>query len=167
MPHVPAVQAGVPLVTVQAVAQLPQWLTSVAAALSQPSLAIALQLSKPALHAPRTHALPEQLAPALANVHALPHAPQFAVLVAVSTSQPSPGTPLQSRVVPGQVFTTHMLFTQTAPATHALPQEPQLALSFVVLISQPSLAPPLQLANPVLLVPSEHVLDEHTPVALA
>jgi hypothetical protein len=75
--------------------------------------------------------------------------------------------PLQSRVVPGQVFTTQVLFTQTAPATHALPHDPQFALSFVVFTSQPSPAMPLQFAKPVLQAPSEQRLDEHTPAAFA
>src|SRR4051812_5820948 len=62
---------------------------------SQPSLGLPLQLRKPLLHdwtvqAPATHA-----PLAWAGLQAAPQAPQFCVLVASWTSQPSAARPLQ------------------------------------------------------------------------
>jgi hypothetical protein len=56
-----------------------------------------LQSAKPALHAASEHREVTQALVALARTHARPQPPQFATLARVSTSQPLPRSPSQSR----------------------------------------------------------------------
>ncbi len=83
------------------------------------------------------HVAPAHVAVALARLHAAPHAPQLAVLVARLVSQPLPATPSQS---PNEAL--HRMTVQ-APLAHPLadvlgsaqarPHEPQLDGSMDVL----------------------------------
>ena len=88
-PQTPAVQlAGSFAAGAQAVPQFPQWFRSVVVSASQPFEPSASQSAKPALQV-EPQAPAAQLAAAFAPaVHTLPQAPQFCVLVFVSTSQP-------------------------------------------------------------------------------
>ena len=89
MPQVAPAQVAVALVAAaQRRAQAPQLSGSAMSDASQPSVTLALQLPKPAVH------VTEQKLPAHDEVelaragHALPHAPQFITEVRVSVSQP-------------------------------------------------------------------------------
>jgi hypothetical protein len=104
------------------------------------------------------------------GTHALPHAPQWATLVAVLTSQPLPARPSQ---LPKPAL---QLATPQRPALHAgvalagaqaIPQPPQWATALVVLVSQPLAALASQLPKPALQAPSEQAAARQTPAALA
>jgi hypothetical protein len=69
------------------------------------------------------HVPPPQTVPA---TQAVPHLPQFALSVLVSTQ-----APLQS-VEPAPQEKPHVLLLHTSPVGHLLPQEPQLSESDVV-----------------------------------
>jgi hypothetical protein len=75
----------------------------------------------------------------LARAHARPQAPQWAVALAVSTSQPSATLALQSPRPAAQVMPHAPIAHVAAPpaALHALPQPPQLETLVVVFTSQP------------------------------
>lgn len=92
VPHVPAVHAGEPLGRVgHTVGQLPQCKTLVTVFVSQPSLAIALQSPRPAVHAiPHAPALHAGAAPVRVG-QTLAQVPQFAVEVRRFVSQPFVG----------------------------------------------------------------------------
>jgi hypothetical protein len=62
---------------------------------SQPFVALASQLPKPALQLCTAQTPEEHDALAFASAQALPHEPQFAVLVCVFVSQPFAATPSQ------------------------------------------------------------------------
>lgn len=106
--------------TGQLISQAPQWSKLVARTDSHPLLAAPSQLAKPLL----------QLNPQVAEVHTaaafaragqtVPHAPQFAELVAVSTH-----TPLQSVGAPTGQLEMHAPPEQVCPAAQACPQPPQ------------------------------------------
>jgi hypothetical protein len=107
---------------------------------SQPSEMSELQSAKPAVQLPIVHAPAAQPALPFATKHALPHPPQFATLVAVSTSHPSAALPLQSASVPPHVEMPHTPPTQFAvPLTsgQTLVQLPQASTLFDVSTSQP------------------------------
>ncbi len=116
------------------------------------------------LQAPSTHALAAQLAEALAKEHAVPQAPQCAVLARVSTSQPLAALPSQLPKPVVQVATA-----QTDPEHRALalarlqvrPQPPQWVALVRVSTSQPLDATPSHSAKPAVQVRA------HIPVAQA
>jgi len=86
---------------------------------------------------------------ALAKLHTLPQAPQFAVLVERFTSQPLDGLPSQLPYGRLQVATAHAPPLQVGIALarlHAAPQLPQLATLVERLASQPLAAVESQLA---------------------
>jgi hypothetical protein len=128
--HAPAAHATVALAKVQAVAQVPQWVTVVRVSVSQPLSAMPSQSPKPAMQV-NPHAPAAQVVVALARVgQAFPHAPQCARLVAVSVSQPLAAIMSQLAVAPGQPVTVHRPATQSAvplAAVQAIPQPPQWA----------------------------------------
>ncbi len=138
----------------------PQFVRLVDVFASHPSAATPLQSANGARHV-NPHVPPVQLTTAFALAgHAFPQAPQWLVLVDEFTSQPSTGTPLQSRKLPRHAkphAPPEQLVVAFARAGHALPQDPQLETSAVVFASQPSAATPLQLPKP-----PEHV-KPHAP----
>lgn len=74
----------------------PQLVGLVARFVSQPFVGSPSQSPKPGRQGPRLHVLSAQAGSALANgAHVVPHAAQFFASFAVSTSQPSLGSPLQ------------------------------------------------------------------------
>lgn len=76
---------------------MPQFVALFVVFSSQPSAGLLLQSAKPGSHDPIPHALPVQVADALAGTgHALPQAPQWDVFDCVSTSHPSAAFKLQS-----------------------------------------------------------------------
>jgi hypothetical protein len=105
------------------------------------------------MHVPETHVCPD--------AQARPHAPQWAVLVWMLTSQPSPAIALQLPK-PAAHASPQAPLVQVAvalgPVGHASPQRPQLEVLLVTLTSQPSAAVPLQLPKPV-----EHAATPHVP----
>jgi hypothetical protein len=97
------VQVVVPCALLQAVPQAPQFDALLLVSVSQPVVGLPSQLRQVPVQT-GTHTLPEQLVVPCAFVHAVPHAPQFAVLLETSVSQPLAlwfGL-LQSRYVPMQ-----------------------------------------------------------------
>jgi hypothetical protein len=82
----------------------------------------------------------------LALVQAVPQAPQLAVSLLRSVSQPLSGSPSQSAYVPVHVGTQAPLLHTVVPLAfvQAFPQLPQLAADVWVSVSQPSATPPLQ-----------------------
>lgn len=79
--HVPVALGGL-----QPTLHPPQWAV-VLSRCSQPSPSLPLQFPQPGSHAPSTHVPVLQLSAALARLHAMPHARQFA-LVFRRSSQP-------------------------------------------------------------------------------
>src|SRR5437763_777415 len=130
---------------------MPQLAALVPVSVSQPLPMLPSQLPNPALHAIA------QLPPVHDGVpfafeHALPHAPQFAVVV-MSASHPFCGLLSQLPKPALQLPSWQVLFTQLAPAfgkLHWLPHTPQFAASALRSRSHPSLTFPLQLAKPML-----------------
>jgi len=125
----PAVHAPVPLAGLHARPQAPQW-AEVSSVASQPLAALPSQLPRPAAQAvPQVPAVHAADPPAGAG-QALLQAPQWAVLVRVSVSQPLAALPSQSARPP-----MHMLpqvpaaQVATAPGEEAqrVPQAPQCA----------------------------------------
>ena len=85
----------------------------------------------------------------LATTHAMPHAPQWATVVAVPVSQPLAALPSQLPKPAAQLATAHAPAEQVGVAlgrTQALAQRPQLATEVARLTSQPLAALPSQLA---------------------
>jgi hypothetical protein len=135
----------------QPVPQAPQLARSVRVFTSQPSLAMALQLAKPALHAPRPQVPSVQVAAALRAVHARPQAPQCEGLVRVLVSQPSAAMALQLPKPVMQVIPQAPAAQDAVafiPAGQALPQRPQFMALVATLVSQPSAPIMLQSARP-------------------
>jgi hypothetical protein len=136
------------------VPQVPQFVVVLSDA-SQPLVPTASQLPNPALQAieqaPRA-----QLGVPLLLLHVVPHAPQFAVLIWVLTSQPLLEVPSQLpnpalHVPSAQVPDAHD--SDAFAKSHTAPQTPQLE-SVVRLVSQPFVALPSQLPKFALHVPS-------------
>ena len=94
MPQAPLLQNAVPLFELQTRAHAPQLAGSLPSDRSQPLAASASQLPQPALHV-MVQALPMQDGVPLLESHTTPQPPQWVCVVRVSTSQPSPGAPLQ------------------------------------------------------------------------
>jgi hypothetical protein len=82
--------------------------------------------------------------------HTLPHDPQFAESLVVSTHV-APASPVQSISLPGHAV-THMLLAHVCPAAHLLPHMPQLFGS--TFVSKQEL--------PHIVVPPPHV-SAHVP----
>jgi hypothetical protein len=80
----------------QAWPQVPQCETATRVSVSQPLVALPSQSPKPASHEPTVHRLATQAAVALGGSQRVPQAPQAAVLVVVSASQPLAASPSQS-----------------------------------------------------------------------
>jgi len=109
------------------------------------------------------HAPSAQLAVPFVLEHAVPHAPQFAALVCVFTSQPFAGLPSQlpnpaPQVPSVQVPEAHdsLAFAKSQSA----PQVPQF-VSVVRFVSQPFPALPSQLPKPVVQPESWHAPARH------
>jgi hypothetical protein len=152
----------------QLLPQAPQCAVELRVSTSQPSVALPLQSAKPVVQVkPQTLAL--QVATEFARLgHALPQAPQCAVALRVSVSQPSLATALQS-AKPALQLKPQTLAEQVAREFarlgHTKPQPPQCAVALRVSISQPSAATPLQSAKPVLQLRPQLPLA-HTALAL-
>lgn len=126
-PQVAAVHVAAALGYAHAVAQLPQWLGLLRKSDSQPSVALALQSPKFALHA-YPHAVPSQLAEALAGtVHVVQLVPHVAT-AAFDTHAPEqswkPALHATPQLVPLQVAVP---LGGTVHAEHAAPQLATLA----------------------------------------
>src|SRR5262245_26362899 len=101
-----------------------------------------------------------QLALALARAHALPHAPQLAMSVVVSTSHPLPGCLSQSLNPALHTPSVQLPALQVATAlakAHALPHAPQLATSALVSSSHPLPGCPSQSAKGALHIPRPQI----------
>jgi hypothetical protein len=95
--HAPREHAGTPLGRGgQALSQRPQWATALRVSVSQPLVALPSQFEKFVAQVATAHAPAVHAAVALARLHPRPQAPQWVVLLRVSTSQPLPGSPSQS-----------------------------------------------------------------------
>ena len=120
---------------------------------SHPLEASPSQLAKPALQVPRAHIPPAHVAAALGKLHARPHAPQWDVLVASVTSQPSAGFMLQSAKPVLHAPTAQRPIAQ-APVplggAHADEHDPQWEAVVLRSTSHPLVASPSQLAKPML-----------------
>ncbi len=106
------------------------------------------------------HAPPEQTCPA---AQAVPHAPQWALSVRVSTSQPLLGSPSQSEKPAAHADTPQAPAAHCAVAlgsTHARPHTPQLVALARTSVSQPLRASPSQ--SPY---PPAHRTTVHAPIA--
>jgi hypothetical protein len=148
-PHAPAAHDPDALAGAQAIPQPPQWARLVRVSASQPFVAVASQSAKPAAQPATPHAPAAHDPVAFAGAQPIPQPPQWARLVAVSTSQPFAALVSQSRNDPAQLATPH------APAAHdpvalagaqAIPQPPQWARVALVSTSQPSAGVALQSA---------------------
>jgi len=81
--------------------------------------------------------------------HAFPQAPQWALLLRVSVSQPFAAAPSQSAVPAEQAVVTHRRSTQVAPGPeHAVPQAPQWVADVRRSVSHPLAALPSQFPKP-------------------
>ena len=138
IPQAPAVQLGVPLAELHAVAQVPQWVTSVPVLTSQPLTASPSQLAKPAEQVmPQAPAAQEEV-PLLVE-HAAPQAPQWAAVVSVLVSQPLAALLSQLPQPALHAIWQVELEQDAVPwvALQALPQPPQLPADVARLASQP------------------------------
>lgn len=146
-----ALHPATPFRTVHALPHPPQWATLLVVAVSHPSEARPLQLPKPALHAivhwPSAHD-----GTPLASLQASPQPPQLPTLEAVSTSQPSILSALQSAQAPEQDAIWQVPETQSSTALGISQSSPQAPQFEVVsrLVSQPLAARVSQSANPAL-----------------
>ena len=162
--HTPLAQLAVPWVESQTVPHAPQLAASVPMAVSQPLLTGPAQWAKPAWHVVTAHVPAAQLVVAWGNAQALPHAPQF-VLVVSGDSQPV-ATLLSQSPKPG----LHVIWQ--APAVHCevavcavehtLRHRPQLPASVVSVISQPLAGLASQSAKP-----APHTMPQTPPEQLA
>jgi hypothetical protein len=158
--QVPVEQSEVALDRLHGVPQLPQS-ERVVSEVSQPSAAVALQSSNPAVQDAMSQVLAAQVADALAREQAFPHAPQLATSSPSDVSQPFEALASQSPNPAVQLMEQTLLVQDGVPLvpSHATPQELQFAASLVVSTSQPSAASALQSASPAL-----QELTRHAPV---
>ncbi len=172
MAHEPAAQVGAACGSKQTAAQRPQLPASTARFASQPLRALASQLAKPALHAPREHEPATHTVPAFANCvgeHAVLHPPQWLGSLEIADSHPLALDPSQLPY-PG----SHAPIAQAPPAQpalacakpHAVEQAPHRAGSAVRFASHPFAGLPSQSAKPVRHGPSEQTPATHTAPAL-
>jgi hypothetical protein len=94
------------------------------------------------------------------DAQTLPHAPQFALLVARFTQ-----VPLQ-RVSPVAQGVRHTPSAQVCPLLHARPHAPQFAALVPVLVSQPLPESPSQLPKPGTHAPTTQLPDAQAATAL-
>ncbi|MBK8694091.1 MAG: hypothetical protein IPN17_17860 [Deltaproteobacteria bacterium] len=168
--HAPAAQPAVPLITVHARPQVPQWATVVLVLVSQPLLRLPSQLPSPELqameHTPPLHAgVPPLLGQRLPQLAGMPDTtgppmPQLLTLLSVVVSQPLPSMPSQlPRPTPHTTIEMRHIpavHTGLAPvgAEQRVPQAPQLEMSpIAVFTSQPLAGLPSQSAKPALQAP--------------
>jgi hypothetical protein len=150
VPHTPALQTAVPPLAGHVRPQVPQLLI-VLSAVSQPFCRVVSQSPKPVLQL-GTQAELAQLVVPCAFVHAAPHAPQCAVVVASRVSQPVAtllsqfANPLVQLAMP-QLLALHCGVPFAVAQT--LSQKPQSATVFVVLVSQVTARSPSHSARPV------------------
>jgi hypothetical protein len=164
--HVPFEHDTTACGRLHAVLHAPQWLGSVLRLASHPSAALPSQSPKPDEHA-MEHFPPLQLGVPFVPLQAMPHAPQFAALLEVSTSQPFVALPSQSANGFVHEPTVHVPPAHTAFACGGAQvwlQPPQFARSLVVMVSQPSIGLPLQSANPGLHDSVAHAPATHAGV---
>jgi len=139
--QVPLLQASLALGRSQMVPHVPQLFTLVLVLTSQPSAWSPLQFFVVPMQLLTSQTLLTQVSLALGKLQTVPQRPQFETSVALLTSQPSPGRPLQSRKVPIQACTWQLPLTQSSLAlaeSQAIPQAPQLFRSELMSTSQPS-----------------------------
>ncbi len=144
----PAVQTAAPLAGAgHAPPQRPQWAALLRVLTSQPLAAIPSQSPKPVSQDATVHAPAAHPATPLVAEQAVPHAPQWLVVTASSTSQPLAASPSQSAKPASQVK-VHAPIAQAllawARAGHATPQPPQWLVLVRVSTSQPLAAMPSQ-----------------------
>jgi hypothetical protein len=166
----PAKQAPAALPGAHTLPHAPQWLASVRVSTSQPLAGLPSQSAKPSLQRATAQRPPAQALVALARAQAEPHAPQWAVLVWVSVSQPLPVLPSQSPRPWAQVPSPHTPSRQAGVppmVVQAVLQVPQCDTSLRVLTSQPLSALPSQSANPSAQRATVQRPAVHIPVALA
>src|SRR5438132_54599 len=116
----------------------------------------------------RTQVAFVQLPVPLANVHALPHMPQFAGDVSRSVSQPLPRLPSQLPKLVLQAAPHAPAAHDGMPlatAAHTLPQAPQLLTSTLVARSQPLKLTPSQFEKPALHEATTHALALQAAIA--
>jgi hypothetical protein len=150
MAQVPDAQLALALARVQVVPQPPQFETVVSGA-SQPFAALASQLPKPGLQAPRAQLPVAQLEAAFDITQGVPHAPQ-SVAVVSGASQPLTAPRSQLPKPELQPSSVQLPAEQLAVAwarVHAAPHAPQLA-SVSSEVSQPLAAIESQSAKPAL-----------------
>jgi len=149
--QVPVVHWAVALAGAHTLPQPPQFATSDSSAISHPSAAETLQSAYPWLQPPMAQMPASQDGRALAGAQTEPQAPQLNGSAAISTSQPSTRTPLQSAHPMAQEAIPQVLAAHCATAwggAQTWPQAPQLAVSLATLTSQPSEAIVLQSSQP-------------------
>jgi hypothetical protein len=143
-----------------AVAQLPQWVTSVVSFAQLPE-----QLVSPAPHVV-PHEPAEQTWP---PTHAVLHAPQLPLSTCVLTSHPLAGFPSQSANPVAHAPITHVPVAQVVAAfakLHRIPHPPQLATSLLFVgVSQPFAAAPSQSPYPTAQAPITQLLAEQALTA--
>jgi len=168
--HDPPLQVAEPFAKEHTFPQAPQLAALVLKITSQPSAALALQFSKPALqeivHVPPVH----KAEAFVRGGQTFPHVPQLLVLVLILISQPSAELTLQFAKPELQDDMEHEPPVQPAVAfatEHRLPQAPQLLVLVFILISQPSDVIALQFAKPVLQAEMAHAPPVQTPEAFA
>jgi hypothetical protein len=164
--HTPEVQAEVAWFVLHAVAQLPQWVTSLFRFDSQPLARVPSQFPKPPLQViPHTPAV--QVAVPLTPLHAVVHVLQCVGSVLRLISQPFDALPSQ---LP---YPALQLMPHTPPVQlgvpllllQVVPHPPQFVTLVFLLTSQPLSTLPSQLANPAAQV-MPHTPPEHDAVPL-
>jgi hypothetical protein len=165
--HTPLEQEVVPFTFVQTLPQAPQLVMVVLVLVSQPFVAIASQLPKPALQVPSVQTPDGQVSLALARLHTVLQSAQ-SVSVAMLRSQPLLALPSQLLKLAEHVGThappVHVV--EPLAFVQAVPQAPQFDVFVERFTSQPSPESRLQFPNPPLQV-SEHEPRLHVALALA
>jgi hypothetical protein len=151
--HAAATHARVALARAgHTVPHVPQWVALDRVSTSQPVPVTASQSAKPAAQVATAQAPMVQAATALARAQALPHAPQWAALLASVTSQPLLATPSQSAKPARHAPPPHTPAAQRAcwlpVIAQAVPHTPQFVAELAVSTSQPLPATPSQLPKP-------------------
>ena len=170
-PHVLAVQRAVPFAAAgQTVPHAPQLLVAVAVLVSQPSVALPLQLPKPALHAATAQLPAVHVAVAFGSAQMREQAPQLAMEVWMFTSHPLAGALSQSRYPFAHDITVQRpaLHPGVPLATvHTTPQPPQLATDELRSVSHPFAELPSQSPRPVMQTVVPQTPAVHVPVQFA
>ena len=148
----------------------PQLSGSLGSAVSQPSPSSPLQSPKVASQVAMWHCPLVQRGVARGNRQSLPHPPQCATLLRVSTSHPSSGDPLQLAKDGLHDATAHCPSSQIGEAcagAQTRPQPPQFVSARLVFTSQPLSSRASQSAEPASQRPMRHTPLAHAGVALA